>query len=245
MSANRPIVLILTSDPAFSRELTAHWPRAPHSHAPQFIVLDGAFSRDLQGSNYDLAIADASCLEKRKHQDEPDSTRDQSAEIATLKQSLAAAAKPAILIHTNPPSEFTNFYNLEDPIPELQQESARWPQIAGLIGNEILRRRHAESRAEEAEQTCGAAQANATLGRYMIEMRTNINNALTTILGNAELLTLEPGLPATVQAQADTIRNMALRLNEVFRRFSSIEKELSVAAREAGKKAAQATAGRS
>jgi len=38
---------------------------------------------------------------------------------------------------------------------------------------------------------------------------------------------------------------MALRLHEVFRRFSSIEKELAVAAREAGKKAIHATAGRS
>jgi hypothetical protein len=76
-------------------------------------------------------------------------------------------------------------------------------------------------------------------------MRTNINNALTTVLGNAELLALEPGLPAKVQAQADTIRNMALRLHEIFRRFYSIEKELKVEAREAGKKAAHASAGNS
>ena len=115
--------------------------------------------------------------------------------------------------------------------------------MAGLIGREILRRRQAESRAREAEKICAAAQAEATLGRYMLEMRTNVNNALTTVLGNAELLVLEPGLPATVLAQADTIRNMALRLHEVFQRFSSIEKELSVAARESGKKAAHAAAG--
>jgi hypothetical protein len=77
----------------------------------------------------------------------------------------------------------------------------------------------------------------------MLEMRTNVNNALTTVLGNAELLVLEPGLPATVLAEADTIRNMALRLNEIFQRFSSIEKELSVAVRESGKKAVHAAAG--
>jgi signal transduction histidine kinase len=69
----------------------------------------------------------------------------------------------------------------------------------------------------------------------MVEMRHNVNNALTSVLGNAELLTLEPGLPANVLDQADTIRNMALRLHEIFQRFSSIEKELSVAARESGK----------
>jgi len=60
---------------------------------------------------------------------------------------------------------------------------------------------------------------------------------------------LEPGLPANVLAQADTIRNMALRLHEVFQRFSSlekelrIEKELSGGACESGRKAAHAGAG--
>ncbi|MFZ0797077.1 MAG: hypothetical protein WCA13_08115 [Terriglobales bacterium] len=244
MSTNRPTILILTSDPAFSRQITAHWPQDPalHSDAPEFIVLGEVFSRDLKGSNYDLAIADASYDEKRKHQDE----NDKSTPIKALKQSLAAAGKPAIMIHSNPAPDFynTDFYNIDGAVFELHCKPPLWQQIAGLIGCEILRRRQAESRAREAEKNCAAAQAEATLGRYMLEMRTNINNALTTLLGNAELLALEPGLPATVQAQADTIRNMALRLHEVFRRFSSIEKELTVAARESGKKAAHATAGR-
>ena len=85
-----------------------------------------------------------------------------------------------------------------------------------------------------------AAEAEATLGRYMIEMRHSVNNALTSVLGNAELVAHEPGLPATVQSQASTIRNMALRLNEVFRRFSSIEKELTVAAQESHARGATA-----
>jgi hypothetical protein len=126
----------------------------------------------------------------------------------------------------------------------LGREPELWSAIAGLLGREILRRCQAESRTRAAEKTCAAAQADATLGRYMLEMRTNINNALTTVLGNAELLTLEPGLPATVQAQADTIRNMALRLHEIFRRFASIEKELAVAARETSNRAVHAAAGK-
>jgi hypothetical protein len=238
MSANRPIVLVLTSDPAFSHEITANWPQDPvlHCDAPEFIVLGEDFSRDLKGSNYDLAIADASYhkIPKRRvgnHQN------DQSAQLKALRQSLAIAGKPAILIHSDPAPESNNFYKLDGAILELRREPGLWPAMAGLIGREFLRRHQAELHACEAEQTCAAAQAEATLGRYMVEMRTNINNALTTLLGNAELLALEPGLPSTVQAQADTIRNMALRLHEVFRRFSSIEKELNVAARESGKKA--------
>jgi hypothetical protein len=116
--------------------------------------------------------------------------------------------------------------------------------MAGLIGREILRRRQAESRSHDANQICAMAEAEATLGRYMLEMRTNVNNALTTMLGNAELLAQESGLPASVHAQADTIRNMALRLHEIFQRFSSLEKELTVAARNSVTQTLASTAGR-
>ena len=61
----------------------------------------------------------------------------------------------------------------------------------------------------ESEQARTAAEAEATLGRYMSEMRTTVNNALTSVLGNAELLLLEPGLPAAVLAQADTPKRRA------------------------------------
>ena len=243
MSSNRPTVLILASDPAFAREITAHWPHdaASHSDGPEFIVLDQGFSRGLQGGTYDLAIADASSDEKdkAKNKDKNKARRKHLNKRLNkdLKQSLAAAGKPAIVIHSDPALDF---YNLDGAVLELRREPGIWPAMTGLVGREILRRVHAESRAREAEKICAAAEAEATLGRYMVEMRTNVNNALTTVLGNAELLVLEPGLPATVQAQADTLRNMALRLHEVFQRFSSIEKELTVAARESGKKAAHA-----
>lgn len=237
MSDNRQTVLILASDPAFSREITAGWPQDAdhHSAGPEFIMLDGGFSRDLQGSHYDLAIADGSSVERK--------SSGSNDRIKALKQSLAAAGKPAIIIrsHSDPA---LGFYNLQGAVLELRREAGVWPALAGLVGREILRRRHAEARAREAEKLCAAAQTEATLGRYMVDMRTNVNNVLTTVLGNAELLTLEPGLSATVLAQADAIRNMALRLHEVFQRFSSIEKELGVAARESRKKSVRAAAGR-
>jgi len=256
MTRNRPTVLILAGDPAFSREITAHWPQdhAPQSNRPEFIVLDQGSSRDLKASNYDLAIADASYYERRKHSkkdeydpnkdkdQDKDSDNDRNGPNQLLNRSLAAAGKPAIVIHRDPARDF---YNIHGAVIELRGEPGVWPALAGLIGREILRRRQAESHAREAEKTCAAAQSEATLGRYMLEMRTNVNNALTTVLGNAELLVLEPGLPASVLAQADAIRNMALRLHEVFQRFSSLEKELNVTARESGKKSLHAAAGTS
>jgi hypothetical protein len=248
MSNNRQTVLILASDPAFSREITAHWPQDPdrHSAGPEFIMLDEGFSRDLPGSHYDIAIADASSAGKnssgnKNGKNDSDNHNHNNDRTQALKAALVAAGKPAIIIHSDPSLGFYNFHGV---VLELQREPGLWPVLAGLVGREILRRRHAESRAREAEKLCAAAQAEATLGRYMVEMRTNVNNVLTTVLGNAELLALEPGLPANVLAQADAIRNMALRLHEVFQRFSSIEKELSVAARESSKKTTHAAAGR-
>ena len=243
MTANRPTVLILASDPTFSREITANWPQdpSPHSRGPEFIILDGGFSRDLKGKEYDLAIADASSVDKTDLKINVARRRLNKRLNKDLKQSLTAAGRPAIVIHSDPSLDF---YNIHGAVIDLRREPGVWPAIAGLVGREILSRVLAESRSRENERASAASEAEAMLGRYMVEMRTNVNNALTTVLGNAELLVHEPGLPASVQVQADAIRNMALRLHEIFQRFSSIEKELNVAAREPGKKAMSASAGR-
>jgi hypothetical protein len=240
MSQRRPTVLILASDPAFARELTAHWPHAgaTPSFAPEFVVLDERFSSDLQASDYDLAIADAALDARREGLDGKEESKGKR-NGPGLKEALVAAGRPAILIVPGPSLEF---YRREEELLELRRDPETWATTAGLIGREILRRCHAEAEARAAETVSSNAEAEAMLGRYMVEMRTNLNNALTTVLGNAELLTLEPGLPSQVMAQADTIRNMALRLHEVFQRFYSLEKELTVAARESGK-TAHATAG--
>ncbi len=265
MSRKRPTVLILASNPAFAREITEAWPQEPaprsaaHSNRPEFIVLDQGFSRELEGSHYDLAIADVSFDQKNACGRNSQALRQalHKDRQHALQQSLAAAGKPAIIIHSDRShsdrshSDLSlDFYQLHGSVLELRREPGLWAAIAGLVGREILRRIRAESRAREAGAVCAAAQAEAALGRYMVEMRTNVNNVLTSVLGNAELMMLEPEVPASVLAQADTIRNMALRLHEVFQRFSSIEKELrierelSVAALESGKKSFHAAAGR-
>ena len=223
MPFSHPIVLVLSANPGFARAIATRWPA--DANAPEFTVLDQGLFHGLAGSHYDLAIADAASGHS----------------ASELRQSLTAAGKPAILIRTGSGSGQAEGNLVELWRPSVEQASATgaepesWATTAGLIGREILRRGQAEARALESENLCVAAQAEATLGRYMVEMRHNVNNALTSVLGNAELLAVEPGLPADALAQADTVRNMALRLHEVFQRFSSLEKELSVAARESGK----------
>src|SRR5216683_1342919 len=85
-----------------------------------------------------------------------------------------------------------------------------------------------------AEQAKKSLEQQATLGRYMLDVRHTLNNSLTSVLGNSELLVLDPGsLSAAERSQIETIRNMAVRMHEILRRFSSIEKELNAVEKQA------------
>ena len=104
-----------------------------------------------------------------------------------------------------------------------------------MAASEAVHRSRAETRARAAEFACSALERQATLGRYMLEMRHSLNNALTSVLGNSDLLLLEPGsFSAQTRAQIETIRNMTLRIHEIMQRFSSLEKEMNVVAQQAG-----------
>jgi signal transduction histidine kinase len=60
-------------------------------------------------------------------------------------------------------------------------------------------------------------------------MRHNINNALTSVLGNAELVLLNTeSFSGETRDQLETIRHTALRLHEIMQRFWSLEAEMQV-----------------
>lgn len=108
-----------------------------------------------------------------------------------------------------------------------------WANTLVLLATEALRRVDAVLRARRAEKAAANGHHQATLGRYMLEMRHNFNDALTSMLGNADLLLLEPGeLPAQAHEQVKTIHAMALRLNEIMQRFSSLASEMEALEKE-------------
>ena len=105
-----------------------------------------------------------------------------------------------------------------------------WVELLVLLCREALRRSEAQFRAQRAEQEAVEVRRHATLGRYMLEMRHSLSNALTSVLGHSELILLEPGaLSAPLRDQLDTIHNMALRIHEVLQRFSSLDTEMKFA----------------
>jgi signal transduction histidine kinase len=92
------------------------------------------------------------------------------------------------------------------------------------------------ARALRAEEANVLLKRQATLGRYILEMRHSLNNALTSVLGNSELLLLDSEtISAGARSQIETVRNMALRMHEILQRFSSLEKELTVIERQTEK----------
>jgi signal transduction histidine kinase len=108
-----------------------------------------------------------------------------------------------------------------------------WAHTLLLVAGEALRRTEALHLARQYHRAALRSAHQATLGRYILEMRHSVNNALTSVLGNADLLLIEPGqLSAQSLEQLRTIQRMALRIIEIMQRLSSLASENSMAENE-------------
>jgi signal transduction histidine kinase len=203
-------VLILTDEAEFARLLTACW--QTERQAPRVTVLDSELWRGQSGPAYDLVVVGP--------------IRD--AKLSELLRSLDPTA--AVILCA--PAETRELGQLRITYPRLVHVPLRedWAQTLFLVAGESLRRTEALRSARDAQREAQKNQHHATLGRYMIDMKHSVNNALTSMLGNAELLLLEPGQLSTQSlAQIKTIHNMALRINEIMQRFSSLSSEMQEA----------------
>lgn len=104
-----------------------------------------------------------------------------------------------------------------------------WEDSAVTLCREVLARVASQERALQAERLAAANQHFATLGRYVVETRHSFNNAMTSLLGNAELLLMEAGaFTPRVRQQLSTIRVMAMRMNQMMLRLTSLETEMEI-----------------
>ena len=209
---NQPTVVIVSDDPEFSGSISSRWQQ--ERGAPAFTLVSGDVCSGLSPETFDLAIVGNVRGEL------------QGGVLKTLEQS----GKPVLLVYDEHSGSQVGEKHLR--LFVLRQQEG-WLETLVLLASEVLRRCDALARLRRAEQTNAVLERQAALGRYVIEMRHNLNNALTSILGNSELLLLDSDLlSGQPHSQVETIRNMALRMNEILQRFSSLEKELSVAARQ-------------
>ena len=203
-------VLILTDDAEFARLLTACW--QVERQLPGICVVTSEFWKDADTSSQDLIV------------------------IGPIKDGKLGDVLRAMESNTAlilcAPSEQRELGLLRNKYPKLLHVPLRedWTQMVLLLAGESLRRTEAIKLAKKAERHASQYANQATLGRYMYDMKHNDNNALTSLLGNAELLLLEPGeLTAQSLAQIKTIHTMALRINEIMLRFSSLSNEMQEA----------------
>ena len=200
-------VLILTDETEFARLLTACW--QAEKHAPRITVLGSDLWRDHETLPHDLVVVGP--------------LRD--GKLSEILRSL----EPAKALILCAPADSRELTQLRARYPRLVHVPLRedWTQTLLLVAGESLRRTEALRLARQAESKAARHEHYATLGRYMTDMKHSVNNALTSMIGNAELLLLEPGqLSKQSLAQIKTIHSMALRINEVMQRFSSLASEM-------------------
>jgi signal transduction histidine kinase len=207
-------VLIVSDDTDFARTVAARW--QIERHVPEITVATSDVWHLASPSNYDLAIIGF--------------LRDgQSGSI--LSALCTSTIKPTIYV-TDDPDDVSNV-QAEYPHLLIARRQDGWTSWLILLASEALRRIEALGRAHRAERLALESHNHATLGRYMLDMRPNINNALTSVLGNADLLLLEPEKPGEeTREQIQAIHTMALRLNETMQRFSSLASEMRMGERE-------------
>jgi hypothetical protein len=201
-------VLIVSDDTEFARTAAARW--QAEAHAPEVTIATSDLWHASSANGYDLIIVGPV----------------RPGRSALILSSLDPGFSTAVVCIPENENEIASLRRLHSQALLIPRRDG-WIETLVLLSNEVLRRVNALNRAQRAERVALEAQRNAILGRYMLEMRPGINNALTSAIGNADLLLLEPGqLSPECRDQIRTIHAMALRLNEVMQRFSSLAAEM-------------------
>ncbi|MGO8796387.1 MAG: hypothetical protein ACLQLC_16320 [Candidatus Sulfotelmatobacter sp.] len=209
---DQPTVLVISDEVEFSRSITARWQM--ERHVPMFTLLSGAlWPRSIES----FAVAIVGPVRREL--------------LSVILEPLHATQQPLFCVCEDP--AMVQLVRERWPRTSALRSEDNWLNVLVTAASEAVLRAAAEARARAAEEACTTLERQAMLGRYVIEMRHGLNNALTSLLGNSDLLLLEPGsLSAQARAQIETIRNMTLRIHEVMQRFSSLEKEMNVVAQQ-------------
>jgi hypothetical protein len=203
-------ILIVSDDSEFVRALVSRWRRETDS--PAITAVSSSASRQASSSGYEIVV------------------------VGPLRECAELPAGPVV----HPDSVVCAVGDLESLEVVravhgdwlLLPECPGWPNFLFSLTGEVLRRTAAETRAHEAEITNLSQKRFGILGKSLLEARPGMVNALTCLLGNADLILLsEEPLPDHCRENVRTIHTMALRLSEIVQRLSSIEIEMELSER--------------
>lgn len=204
-------VLIISDEPEFARTVAARW--HAERHVPDTTIATSDVWHAGSARGYALVI-----LGPVRPASAPEILSSLASSPENVTVCIADDEKSAALIRSRHPH-----------LAVIPRQDG-WTGTLVLVCAEALRRVEAVSRAQRAERVAIESQGYAMLGRYMLDMRPSVNNALTSVLGNADLLLLDPETPSKEsREQIRAIHAMALRLHEVIQRFSSLASEVRAA----------------
>ncbi len=209
---NAPNVLIIADEPDFAKNLMARW-HAERSE-PAFTLMSSDLWNGSNDAQYEVTIVGPV----------------RSGRLTPVLKSLDTPTRPTVCVV----DDANQFRTIREQHPRvlLIRQIEGWLDAVVAVITEAIRRVEAQARARKAEQGAALNQRNATLGKYMLDVRHNLNNALTSVLGNAELLLMQPEiLPTQIKDQLETIHSMSMRMHEILSRFSSLETEMNFAER--------------
>jgi hypothetical protein len=200
-------ILIVSDDSEFVRSLVARW--RMEKDPPAITAVSTGVSRHASSSGYEMIV------------------------VGPLRECTALPAGPAVhpdsVVCAVGDEESLKLVRAVHGAWLLLPECPGWTKILFSLAGEVLRRTAAETRAREAEITNLSQKRFGILGKSLLEARPGMVNALTSLLGNADLILLsEEPLPDHCRENLRTIHNMALRLNEIVQRLSSIENEMEL-----------------
>jgi hypothetical protein len=207
-------VLIVSDDTDFARAVVARW--QAERHVPEITLATSDLWHPSSGIGHDLVIVG------------PVRDRNSSPILASLDADPATAV--VCVVSDEKEAAEKRARHLHAVVIAKRDG---WTETLIHLAGEALRRVDAVNRAQRAQRIAQESQRHATLGRYMLEMRPGVNDALTSVIGNADLLLFDSGqLSAECREQIRTIHAMALRLNEVMQRFSSLAAEMRAGEKE-------------
>jgi hypothetical protein len=203
---NQPGVLIVSDDPSFARAVTARWEQA--SLAPDVTLATSDVWATAIGERYDVVIVGP--------------LHDEIA--AALLEALAEQSVSSVIFVSDNDRLLSSVAKFHPNVITISRKG-EWLEVLRTASLEALGRTEA---ADVAAQSASPDENRcAQLGRYMLNARPSWNNALTSVLGNADLLLLDPGsVPEAFREQIQAIQTMALRLHEIMQGFSSLDSEL-------------------
>jgi signal transduction histidine kinase len=231
-------VLIVAQSPAFAQALIERWQQTAPS--PAFTVLAGGDHSTQNGGHhnaYHLVIVEGAALQS----------------LRSMLQRLYVVGTPMLCaLPLSATSDSRPSKSSPEPIfaaPSPDQIRADFPRMLSLsladrdsgldtlvtVAMEVLKRVEVSLRLKKTESEAGAQSAQLALGKYVAESIHGFNNALTAVLGNAELLMLDAAnFSPDVREEIEAIHSNAIRLHEMMQRFSSLEAEFQ-AGRKQGK----------